>query len=410
MNRKIQEIVNYAYKNVQYYINRNDFSGSVHTDKDWKNIPILTKNDVIMNQDSFISNLSIVKYINNQLRIEHTSGSTGKCLEVLWEESDYQRSLLPLYFRRMQYHGIHPDDKLCFFYTVRSKEKADVEFVEKNQTLAFSKSNLNSKKMLEIYGKMKRFEPVWILGQPSILLLLADAIVENELEPILSIKYIELTGEMLFPEMRKRIEEVFKCQIANHYGTIEVSSIAYECPCGNLHLTDSTYTEIVDSEGNVLNDGEEGEVCVTSLVNKAMPFIRYNIGDRAIINSNHECGCGSSNKILKLTRGRVNDYISTSTGECINSYIFVRAIEIVNYMYPQAIKQFQIVQNDYFRFRVKFVLDKDYNFQEICELFLNSIWQSELKQAVYDFEIVDALFPNDNGKLAYFTNNIKDGV
>ena len=79
-------------------------------------------------------------------------------------------------------------------------------------------------------------------------------------------------------------------------------------------------------------------------------------------------------------------------------------------MYPQAIKQFQIVQNDYFRFRVKFVLDKDYNFQEICELFLNSIWQSELKQAVYDFEIVDALFPNDNGKLAYFTNNIKDGV
>ena len=310
----------------------------------------------------------------------------------------------------MLYHGIHPDDKLCFFYTVRSKEKEDVEFVEKNQTLAFSKSNLNSKKMLEIYGKMKRFEPVWILGQPSILLLLADAIVENELEPILSIKYIELTGEMLFPEMRKRIEEVFKCQIANHYGTIEVSSIAYECPCGNLHLTDSTYTEIVDSEGNVLNDGEEGEVCVTSLVNKAMPFIRYNIGDRAIINSNHECGCGSSNKILKLTRGRVNDYISTSTGECINSYIFVRAIEIVNYMYPQAIKQFQIVQNDYFRFRVKFVLDKDYNFQEICELFLNSIWQSELKQAVYDFEIVDALFPNDNGKLAYFTNNIKDGV
>ena len=100
-----------------------------------------------------------------------------------------------------------------------------------------------------------------------------------------------------------------------------------------------------------MNDGEEGEVCVTSLVNKAMPFIRYNIGDRAIINSNHECGCGSSNKILKLTRGRVNDYISTSTGERINSYIFVRAIEIVNYMYPQTIKQFQIVQNDYFRFR-----------------------------------------------------------
>lgn len=408
MNKKIQEIVNYAYKNVQYYRDRSDSVNGVLTEKEWQNIPILTKNEVVMNQDSLISNPSIIKYINNQLRIEHTSGSTGKCLEVLWEEGDYQRSLLPLYIRRIKYHGIHPDDKLCFFYTVRSKEKEDVEFVEKNQTLAFSKSNLNAKKMLEIYDKMKRFEPAWILGQPSVLLLLADTIVENRLEPIFSIKYIELTGEMLFPATRKRIEDVFKCQIANHYGTIEVSSIAYECPCGNLHLTDSTYTEIIDSEGNVQRDGKEGEVCVTSLVNKAMPLIRYNIGDKAIISSGNECKCGSSNKILKLTTGRINDYISTRTGERVNSYIFVRAIEIVNHIFPQAIKQFQIVQDDYLHFSIIFAIDNDYNSKDISELFVRSVWQNELKQAIYHFEFVHELFPSDNGKLSYFMNNIKN--
>ena len=52
----------------------------------------------------------------------------------------------------------------CVF--IRCVQK-DVEFVEKNQTLAFSKS-MNKSKNLEIYGKMKRFEPVWILEQPSI--------------------------------------------------------------------------------------------------------------------------------------------------------------------------------------------------------------------------------------------------
>lgn len=408
MNSKLEKIVDFAYENVRYYTSRNEICKDILLDKNWEKIPILTKNEVILNQDFLISNPSIVKYANNQLRIEHTSGSTGKCLEVFWEESDYQRSLLPLYFRRRKYYGIHPDDKLCFFYTVRSNEKEDIEFIEKKRTLSFSKSNLNNQKMLEIYNRMKRFEPVWILGQPSVLLLLADTIIKNKLELISTIKYIELTGEMLFPAVRKKIEEVFKCSIANHYGTIEVSSIAYECPCGKLHLTDCTYTEIIDSSGNVLSDGEEGEVCVTSLVNTAMPLIRYNIGDKAILHSANGCGCGSNNKVLELTTGRVNDYISTYTGEHINSYIFVRAIEIVNHIYPQAIKQFQIVQNDYLRFGVKFALDNDYEPQEICDLFVNSIWQNELKQAVYDFEIVDGLFPSEKGKLSYFMNNVEN--
>ena len=406
MNKKLKKIIDFAYNNVPYYDERKKIDVTESSEKQWEKIPILTKNEVVMNRNKFISNQSLANYINGQLHMEHTSGSTGKCLNIYWEKSDYQRSLLPLYFLRKKYGGIHPEDKLCFFYTVRSSDKEDVEFVEKNRSLSFSKSNLNEDRIKNILDKIKKFEPVWIIGQPSVLLLLAETMIKSNYSPIKSIRYIELTGEMLFPMVREQISKAFRCKIVNHYGTVEVSSIAYECPCGNLHLTDCTYTEIVDQMGNVLPDGEEGEVCVTSLVNRAMPLIRYKIGDRASLFSAETCSCGLNNKVLKLMTGRINEYVVTQSGEQINSYIFPRAVQVVNYQYPEAIRQFQVTQLDYLLFLVSLVLDDEYDEKCICQLFVDSIWQAELVDAEYQFEIKNALFPSINGKLKCFVNKI----
>ncbi len=403
MNKKLDNIVRYAYENVSYYSNREKINS---IEEQWESLPILAKDEVVENQNLLLSNKCIAKYLNNQLHMEHTSGSTGKCFEVYWEESDYQRSLLPLYFNRRKFYGIRTDDKLCYFYTVRSDAKEDVEYIEKNRSLSFSKSNLNEEKLQKIYCKMKEFQPVWILGQPSVLFLLADVAIKRKLGSITSLRYIELTGEMLLPSVRSKISDVFNCPIANHYGTIEVSSIAYECPYGNMHLTDCTYTEIVDSFGKKLDDETEGEVCVTSLVNTAMPLIKYNVGDRAILHPSNGCRCGSKNKILKLTTGRTNEYILTEKGERINSYIFVRAVEVVNHNYPQAIKQFQVVQTDFLSFHVKLVIETEYDRGMILAMFMDNVWQDELKDAKYYFEFKESLFPSENGKLAYFINRI----
>ena len=96
-------------------------------------------------------------------------------------------------------------------------------------------------------------------------------------------------------------------------------------------MEDNIYVEIVDNEGKEVQDGKDGSIIITTLNNHAMPFIRYKIGDRGVIDHNHDvCKCGNKSPVLKLSSGRVNDYIVLDDGSRINAYVFVRAIETVN--------------------------------------------------------------------------------
>lgn len=154
----------------------------------------------------------------------------------------------------------------------------------------------------------------------------------NNIDKIQNLSYIELTGEMLLESTRQKLKEVFKCEIANQYGCHEANSIAFECPHNKLHcMEDNIYVEIVDNEGKEVQDGKDGSIIITTLNNHAMPFIQYKIGDRGVIDHNHDvCKCGNKSPVLKLSSGRVNDYIVLSDGSRINAYVFVRAIETVN--------------------------------------------------------------------------------
>lgn len=113
-------------------------------------------------------------------------------------------------------------------------------------------------------------------------------------------------------------------------------------------------------------------------------------------------GRGQTAKVLKLTSGRINDYVITREGNRINSYVFVRAVEAVNRGLEQAIKQFTVIQRGYEDFEVKLVL-RDLDERIMVEkIFLDNIFQKELKNAKFTFEFYNALFPDNKGKLRYF--------
>lgn len=59
-----------------------------------------------------------------------------------------------------------------------------------------------------------------------------------------------------------------------------------------------------------------------------MPFIRYRIGDRGILDRNTRCNCGNISSVLRLKSGRISDYAVLKDGSKINSYVFVRAIDM----------------------------------------------------------------------------------
>jgi len=412
MNNKLEEIVKYAYDKVPFYVKlleelNLNIEGN-NFDEIWDKVPVIDKNMMLdCNSGSNMSAEYVYLSMTGKLIQISTSGSTGKCMDIFWDEKDIRKSLLPLWIYRKRYHNINPDDKRCYFYTMRKVGYDEIEMETVSSGMGFSKCSLDKEKMKQIYLKMLEYQPKWLWLQPSLASLLVQCIKENNLPKIDSLKYIEMTGEMLFEETKKEIKEVFGCDISNQYGCCEANSIAYECCKGHLHCVNSNvYVEIME-DGKKVEDGVEGDVVITCLHNHAMPMIRYNIGDRAILYPSSKCSCGSKNPVLELTTGRSNDFVLNEDGSRVNTYIFVRAIENVNRVMEYIIKQFQIVQEDYNRFTVKLVLDEETDEGSIEELFVENLVQPSLADAIFNFEYYDRLFPDDkNGKLLYFRNRL----
>lgn len=103
-----------------------------------------------------------------------------------------------------------------------------------------------------------------------------------------NLSVIENTGAYMSDEEKYIFSKFFNCRIADNYGCRELWMVAYSNSKGYLQINDeSIYFELVDDYGNVIHEPYvEGNVVLTSLKQKIMPFIRYSVGDRAMyINS-----------------------------------------------------------------------------------------------------------------------------
>lgn len=412
MDKRFWKITEHAYTTVPLYMRRDK---SFKELGEWENIPLLEKTEILNAPDSFYSG-AFFGSSSKEIISRHTSGTTGKYLELYWNVNDYRKSLIPVWIFRKKYYGISPEDKMCYFYTTANtgyRDNIEYEEEEYRNVKGFSKNNLNAQRMLEIYAEIVRYNPVWMFIQPSMALLLCDAAEETGTD-IDSLRYVEFTGEMLTKEVRERVENTFGCKTANHYGCNEVNTIAFECPYGKMHvISNDIYVEAVDTKtGKSMDSGNEGSLLITSSVNRVNPFIRYNIGDRGKVFDKVKCMCGCNNSVVELTGGRVHDFIKLKDGTKINSYIFVHAVEMVNRAYESCIRQFQVIQNDYDRFQVKFSVDEEVSDigitkQMIEDKFTANVLHPDIENVVYDFEFYNQLFPEGkSGKFCWFIRNI----
>lgn len=387
-----------AYKEVALYrkkIEKRDIDGS-----ELEQFPILTKEELVGHEGEMIPPRYIMDFYNGNLTDAHTSGSTGKCLEVYWRVSDTRRSMYPLWFYRRKYYGIEPWDKKCQFYTTEQNENEKAGIRNRPYGLDFSKVNLTEQRLYQIYQQMLEYQPVWLLLQPCIAELLCQTKERYQLPDITSLRYIEMTGEMLYHNLRKRLIDNFHVAVANQYGMNEVNSIAYECPNGNLHcMEENVYIEILDDKQKRVKNESIGDIYVTTKTNKVMPFIRYRTGDRGRLCLNC-CSCGMKGKILVLEEGRENDWIRMRSGERLTAYVFVRAIEVVNEMTDNSILQFQIIQKDFDNFLIRFATNRWK--KEYETMFVRQLAQDELLKAKFEFRIERNLFPEETGKRRFF--------
>ncbi len=413
----LSDLIHYAYDHVDYYhkiIDANNIDISlIKASENLSVLPILSKDKIQENSMAFVSD-EYQKYPKNEnIVLKRTSGSTGKYLKIFWDYKDDIKSLMPLWILRSHLYGIDPDMKWCSFYSSmyegnKIKQLMPRELDMNGRHMGFSKIGLTYDKIAEVYKEIISFNPDWLLLQPSIAYLMAQIVKQYNMKIPSNLKHIELSGEYLFDSYRQQIQDVFGIEPVNQYGCNEANEIAYECKCRNMHVIENNVIVEVLKDGKpVLN--EEGEIYITSLKNYAMPFIRYETGDRGILKTEHNCKCGNKSPVLVILSGRSSDYITLENGEKLNSYVLINIIEYTNENMSSAIKQFQIIQTDINCFNVNLVIKKAYSGwnDAIIECFLDNIHEEALKEAEWKFNFSDNICPDElTGKYKYFINTL----
>lgn len=170
----------------------------------------------------------------------------------------------------------------------------------------------NSKRQIW-FLKHLRTSVVHIL--PSYALRLYTFFDELNIDPKkdLNLKIALIGAEPHSNEIRKKIEELYGIKAYNSYGLSEMCGpgVAFECTQqAGLHVwEDHFYPEIIDPDSmQVLPDGEEGELVLTTLSREAMPIIRYRTRDlTSLIPGN--CPCGRTHRRISRIKGRNDDML-----------------------------------------------------------------------------------------------------
>jgi phenylacetate-CoA ligase len=308
-NRK-KEIVDFHLSNNSFY---KALIGNKTLEK-WEDLPILNKQNLQRPLEERLSK----GYSKKNTYLNKTSGSSGtpfvfakdkyshaltwasNMMRFGWFEIDFNKSY------QARFYGI-PMDFIGY-----QKERFKDLLTHRFRFPVFDLSDEILEKFLQKF-KSKKFD--YINGYTSSIVLFAKYlekknIILNEVCP--NLKACFVTSEMLFNTDKKLLEKQFRIPIIREYGASELDLIAFENSQGEWQINAETlFVEILDDNNKVLPYGEEGRIVITSLFNKANPFIRYEIGDIGILDEKST----PQKPFLKKLIGRTNDVAILPSGK-----------------------------------------------------------------------------------------------
>ena len=255
-----------------------------------------------------------------------TSGSTGLPLTVYMSrvEALYRRLLLVLAWRRVC--RLPPGSTIVDFGSWLENGVASETLIRGPFRIVRVSIGLSPEAQISL---IRRAAPALISGYPSALEVLADEMLATE-RP-LAAGHVVARGEILHAAARRKIEKAFCCGVSDFYNSEEIGNIAWECPAnpGLLHINqDACIVEVVDADEVPCSPGVEGRVLVTNLYNHTMPFIRYEMNDRAAFlpAQTAACSCGSRRPALRALSGRDDDRVILPNGRHLSPRLVATAV------------------------------------------------------------------------------------
>ena len=247
------------------------------------------------------------------IRLHSSSGTTGSSTVVYHTREDID-NWSELVARSMYMTGVRADDVFqnMMGYGLFTGGLGLHYGSEKLGSLTIPASSGNSKRQIKL---MKDFGTTVIHITPSYALHLYTIFEEEGIDPLrdLNLRIAFLGAEPYSEETRKKIESLYGLRAFNSYGLSEMNGpgVAFECEEQNgMHLwEDSYFLEVIDpATGNVLEEGQEGELVLTTLQREGMPIIRYRTGDIAAVFP-ESCPCGRTHRRISRIKGRSDDML-----------------------------------------------------------------------------------------------------
>jgi phenylacetate-CoA ligase len=324
------DMVAFATTNTRYYAEK---FGAL-TNAPPERLPFLEKDAVRERLDDLLARSADL----SRVKLGHTGGSTGKPLSF-WYDSAKHELMRAGMMRGFMMSGWQPGQKVLNFWGARQDVAAGGVFgsnwsdwIAAEQTIAATE--FSAAKLHEWARRIQRYRPTLLYGYASAMSELAGFILADKLAMPRGLLGVYSTAEVLTDTQRELMQRAFGCKVFNQYGCREVPNIAWECRHGNMHVfADLVYLESIRVAG-------EDQLIVTSLTDRVMPFIRYNLGDSGRL-LDAGCDCGSPFPLMEMGMCRQNDWIRSRAGKRIHPGVFNRLLDG-----QTQIRQYQWVQRE----------------------------------------------------------------
>ena len=307
---RLQWSLLHAYSNVPHYRKAFDDAGVHPSDlkdlSDLAKFPFTAKADLRANYPFGMFAVPQEKVS----RIHASSGTTGRPTVVGYTTGDLN-NWADLVARSLRAGGVKPTDKVhvAYGYGLFTGGLGAHYGAERLGCTVIPMSGGMTDRQIQL---IEDFEPDAIMVTPSYMLTIVDAMIKKGIDPSkTSLRTGVFGAEPWTEEMRTELEKQLNMDAVDIYGLSEVMGpgVAMECvdTKDGLHIwEDHFYPEIIDPvTGEVLPDGEEGELVFTSLTKEAMPIIRYRTRDLTRLLP----GTARSVRRMQKVTGRTDDMI-----------------------------------------------------------------------------------------------------
>lgn len=301
--------VKHVYENVEFYRNKMDEAGvkpeDIHGIEDLHKLPFINKDDL---RDQYPYGLLGVP-LSDCVRIQSTSGTTGRRVVAFYTQED-----IDLWedccARAIVAAGGTKEDvcHVCYGYGLFTGGPGLNGGSHKVGCLTLPMSSGNTERQLQF---MTDLGSTIICCTPSYAANLGEAINERGLRDKIKLKAGIFGAEPWTEEMRHNIEESLGIKAYDIYGLTEISGpgVSFECEeQAGIHVQEDHFIpEIIDPEtGEVLPEGEVGELVFTCITKKAFPLLRYRTRDLCYL-TRKKCSCGRTHIRMHKPMGRNDD-------------------------------------------------------------------------------------------------------